>query len=347
MYRVIKEGKGGIVARVVADSISEAGDRITTFELEYHRFIHAEVMTHRLFSRNAMSSRAVPVKTLIEQVRENPATPIHWGKNQSGMQAKEEFEGFIKIADQVEVDSPCDSFLWEDITVELLPEDAWYTAAFRAAQIAEEFNNAGIHKQVVNRLLEPFQMMKVVLTATEFDNFFWLRLDPDAQPEIQELAKCMYEAMKESTPELLEAGEWHTPYVEHSCDRSGDGILTYSVDGRQVSSEEAKAISASCCAQVSYRRLDNTYDKAMSVYDRLGVGGSKIHASPFEHVATPIGEVEWEFPLDGTEPSNYNMPEGLTHEDRNGNLWSGNLRGWVQLRQLLPNHVCTNYEGIK
>lgn len=326
LYKVVKEGKGGIVARIVADSVSEFGNRITTFELEYHRFIHAEMLTHRTFSRNAMSSRAVPVKTLIEQVRNSPATPIHWGKNQAGMQAQEEIKG--KITASI-------GGIYFDTT----PKDLWKEVSEVAAKYAEEMSNAGLHKQVVNRLLEPFQMMKVVLTATEFDNFFWLRLDPDAQPEIQELAKCMYEAIQESEPELLEAGEWHTPYVAHSCDYAGDGILTYVVDGMDVSKEEAKAISASCCAQVSYRRLDNTYDKAMSVYERLGVGGNKIHASPFESVATPMTCTNISNLPEGTV-----WEEGVTHVDADGDFWSGNLKGFVQLRQLLPNHTCYKYE---
>ena len=93
MYKVVVKGKGNIVARIVADSINNSGNRITTFELEYHRFIHSELMTHRLFSRNAMSSRAVPVSKMIEQVRNSPATPIHWGKNQAGMQAADVLDG--------------------------------------------------------------------------------------------------------------------------------------------------------------------------------------------------------------------------------------------------------------
>ena len=81
---------GQMEVKVIADSISESGKRITTFQLKYPRFIHSEVMTHRVFSRNASSSRAIPVKKMIEQVRNNPAMPIHWGANQSGMQAKNE-----------------------------------------------------------------------------------------------------------------------------------------------------------------------------------------------------------------------------------------------------------------
>lgn len=318
MYNVIIEGKGNIVAKIVADSINKQGNRITTFELEYHRFIHSELMTHRLFSRNAMSSRAVPVKKMIEQVRNNPATPIHWGKNQAGMQALAE----------------CSDKEWH--------KQEWFNAANSAADSAEVMSNPEnpmfghtvAHKQIVNRILEPFQMMKTVLTATEFDNFFWLRCDSDAQPEIQELANCMFEAMKQSEPEYLEECQWHTPYVDHwegVGEYSDDfGYMIYA-DGKpmMLSEKEALAISASCCAQVSYRVLDNTYEKAMDIYNKLA-SGRKVHASPFEHQATPMG----------TSPSH---EEGVTHRDSVGCYWSGNFKGWIQHRQTLDNHVCWNY----
>ena len=318
MYKVVVKGKGNIVARIVADSINKNGNRITTFELEYHRFIHSELMTHRLFSRNAMSSRAVPISKMIEQVRNNPATPIHWGKNQAGMQAKVE----------------CEDKDWH--------KQQWFNAAEFAANVAEimshpenvQFGHTIAHKQIVNRILEPFQMMKTVLTATEFDNFFWLRCDPDAQPEIQELANCMFDAMKRSEPEYLKEGQWHTPYVDHwegVEEHSEDfGYMIYE-DGKPkiINEEEAKAISASCCAQVSYRTLNNTYEKAMDIYSKLA-SGRKVHASPFEHVAKPMGD----------SPSH---EDGVTHKDNVGNYWSGNFKGWIQLRQTLNNHVCCDY----
>ena len=246
-------------------------------------------MTHRLFSRNAMSSRAVPVSKMIEQVRNNPATPIHWGKNQAGMQAKEELQ---------------------DWSVESAMRQ-WKQASVYATGQAEILNTIGAHKQIINRLLEPFQMMKTVLTATEFDNFFWLRCDPDAQPEIQELASCMFEAMQKSKPEKLKVGQWHTPYVDHwvGVEEHEDefGYLIYENDlPKMVTLEEAKAISASCCAQVSYRSLNNTYEKAMDIYNKLA-SGRKVHASPFEHVATPM--------LDS--PS---YDKGVTHKDNVGNV---------------------------
>lgn len=313
MYKVVVKGKGNVVARIVADSINKSGSRITTFELEYHRFIHSELMTHRLFSRNAMSSRAVPVSKMIDQVRNNPATPIHWGKNQAGMQAANVLEG-------------------ENLSE---TKGEWFLAAQNAADSAEFMSQEGAHKQIVNRLLEPFQMMKTVLTATEFDNFFWLRCDPDAQPEIQELANCMFEAMKQSQPEFLKAGQWHTPYVDHwegVEEHSNDfGYMIYE-EGHPVivNEEEAKSISASCCAQVSYRTLNNTYEKAMDIYSKLA-SGRKVHASPFEHVAKPMSD----------SPSH---EDGVTHKDNVGNYWSGNFKGWVQLRQTLDNHVCWDYK---
>lgn len=312
MYKVVVKGKGNIVARIVADSVNKNGNRITTFELEYHRFIHSEIMTHRLFSRNAMSSRAVPVSKMVEQVRNNPATPIHWGKNQAGMQA-----------DEVLVEESLDN-----------AKRQWKQSAIYAASQAEIMSSIGSHKQIVNRLLEPFQMMKTVLTATEFDNFFWLRCDPDAQPEIQELANCMFEAMKQSEPEVLESEQWHTPYVEHIF--KGGKFESYCLTDEEdnviklLTEEEAKAISASCCAQVSYRTLNNTYEKAMDIYSKLA-SGRKVHASPFEHVAKPMGD----------SPSH---EDGVTHKDNVGNYWSGNFKGWIQLRQTLNNHVCWDYK---
>ncbi|CAH9014440.1 putative FAD-dependent thymidylate synthase [Vibrio phage 277E43-1] len=319
MYKVEKFGKGGISAKIVGDSVNYNGNRVTTYELEYHRYIHGEVMTHRLFSRNAMSSRAVPVDKMIEQ---SNTIPIHFGKNQAGMQADYEHE---------------------DIET---GKEFWEEAKHNAIETAANLTALGFHKQVVNRLLEPFQMMKIVLTATEFENFFWLRCDKDAQPEIQELARLMFECREESKPELLEAGEWHTPYVQYVT--HGSGLKGYfDNEGNSLTIEEAIAISSSCCAQVSYRSIDNSYDKAMKVYERLGVGDNKIHASPFEHVACPmvytnsfdhtrayINKPTKELTQKDTE-----WEKGVTHCDRNMNLWSGNFKGWIQHRQLLDNHT--------
>lgn len=316
MYKSEVKGKGGIVARVVADSIAN-GVRITTMELEYHRYIHGELMTHRQFSRNAMSSRAVPINKMIEQVRDNPATPIHWGANQAGMQAENQLKG-------------------EDLEN---VKRQWRQSAIMAAGQAEIMQTIGSHKQIVNRILEPFQMMKTVVTATEWNNFFHLRRHKDAQPEIQELANCMFEAMDLSVPEELKVGEWHTPYVDHIRDQAG-GIMYKTFNGDKLhgavvlSTEDALKISSSCCAQVSYRILNDSLETALNIYDKL-VNSKPVHSSPFEHQATPMSKHK-------QCPINDNLWEtGVTHSSSGkygGVLWSGNLKGWIQYRQLIKDN---------
>lgn len=325
-----------ISAKIICDSVSGSNNnRITTFELEYPRFIHSELMTHRMFSRNAASSRAIPITKMMDMVLEAPATPVEWGLNQAGMQAKE-----------VHANPEVCKAIWE-------------LAAQQAVHSAEALQNLGLHKQIVNRVLEPFQTMKTIVTGTEFDNFFWLRCHKDAQPEIHVLADLMYEEYINSTPQKLKEGEWHLPYIDINLEKLGyteenwlkvkefDGFngtrQEYLLDLMGITLEQAKKISASCCAQVSYRKLDESLDKAIKIYDQL-VTMTPVHASPFEHLATPIPECEWNFSLNGDEPSNLNMPEGLTHEDRYGNLWSGNFKGWIQYRQLIDNNTCWRYE---
>lgn len=305
-----------ITAKIIADSYSAInGKRITTFELQYPRWIHGELLTHRLFSRNAMSSRAVPVTKMIEQVRNDPAFPIHWGLNIPGMQAKEEVSGEDKYGNNIK---------------ELL-KDRWHEAARMQASFAQEFSDHGLHKQVVNRILEPFQLMKAVLTATEFDNFFWLRKHEDAQPEIKELADQMYEALQNSYTTELKAGEWHTPYY-----RTGFWIGTH-LD----SLEDALAISSSCCAQVSYRLLDDSIEKARKVYQRL-VESTPVHASPFEHQATPMKIPKSDYWTDGIIEA-FDQ-KGATHMDKGYNMWSGNFKSWIQYRQLIDGNVCNEYK---
>lgn len=259
-----------IEAKVIADSLSlgPVPYRITTFELQYPRFIHGEVMTHRVFSRNAASSRAIPVKKMIEQVRKNPAMPVWWGKNQPGMQAKEELGDYERA----------------------LAQDLWCKTAGDMADRAEQFERLGLHKQVANRILEPFQWMKTLVTATDWDNFYTLRNHPDAQPEFQVLAREMYSAHARSIPvqrQISYTGSEYGPVVNDSDVRSWH--IPY------VSEEERDSydvwtllkISTARCARVSY--LTHGGDKPrneedIALYDRL-VGSTPIHASPTEHQA--------------------------------------------------------------
>lgn len=261
-----------ITAKVVADSVNGFGQRITTLELQYPRFIHAEFMTHRVFSRNAASSRAIPVAKMIEQVRSDPAIPIHWGKNQPGMQAK------VGLADTMEV------------------RQQWQMAARQAADRAEAMAAVGLHKQVVNRVLEPFQLMRTIVTSTTWDNFFALRAHEDAQPEIHALALAMRDAIDSSTPvKRTLDDDWHLPYV---TERERDMLKVYLLP----------RLSTARCARVSYLTHDGQVpdiDKDLDLYKRL-VGAAPLHASPAEHQAYPA---------------------------RYANVTSGNFVGWFQHRK--------------
>ena len=292
-----------IKATIIADSISPKNVRLTTFEFEYPRFIHAEVMTHRMLSKNAASSRAIPIERMHETIKNDPGEPIYWGRNQSGMQSKEELTG----SDLVHV------------------RDFWRMAQSDALEWSSYMAKHGLHKQIANRVTEPFQTMKTVISGTEWANFFWLRDHPDAQPEFQRLAVSAKAAMDISVPMLLYPGEWHLPYIQV---KRPAGIVSYYTDAGEWKLEDARIISASCCAQVSYRKNDDTLEKAKMVFERL-VNTSPVHASPVEHQATPIPE------LIGFET----WPKGVTHRRRDGSFWSGNFREWNQLRQTLDNHT--------
>ena len=282
-----------ITSTIIQDSVYE-NIRLTTFELEYPRFIHAELLTHRLFSRNSASSRAIPIARVNELLDQNPAEPRCWGKNQPGMTAKEEIED----VDQAKT--------------------VWHRAKDAAIAYSRQLLDLGVHKQISNRVTEPFQMIKVVVTATEFHNWFELRNHPDAQPEIQRLAQQMQQAMSTSTPLELRQGDWHVPYVNRTV---RNAQVYYQVGNEEVDRQTARMVSASCCAQVSYRRLDQSLDKALLIAQRL-VSGRPWHASPFEHQAKVIlYQSSWE--------------PGVTHHDRQGQAWSGNFKGWIQHRQML------------
>jgi len=333
----VEEGKGNIWAEVVCDSVNVWGDRVTTYRLHYPRFIHSEFMTHRMVSKNASSSRAIPVHKQLDSVRSMPAKPIHWGLNEPGMQASS--EGDVKV---VLKDANGDDM--NPIPVDL----CWNVAANEACDYAAAMwqDGNGYHKQIVNRLTEPFTFMNVVATATDWENFFWLRYHKDAQPEICELARVMHEAREASTPQILRHGEWHLPYVETF--RDTESMLQYcDGDAEEVYSlEEALKISASCCAQTSYRALDQSLDKAIGLFDRL-VGGEPLHASPFEHPCCPYSEDEMmgrlqirramEKMLIST--GQYSEPEAKKSADIT--IYTGNFRGWTQYRKTLKNENIT------
>ena len=271
-------------AKILADSISSAGVRLTTFEVVMHRFILAEWNTHRMFSRNARSSRAVPIAKLIKEVRENPAMPFYWGKNRKGMGAGEELTGlFLEQA-----------------------KEQWLRAADDAACHAEAASDLGGAKEWVNRMLEPYLYCYGVVSSTDYRNFFGLRLQKDAQPEIRALAEAMWQAYKASTPEQLEPGLWHLPYIE---------AIDY---GYGEYEQTLIKVSAARCARASYYSFEtnkrSSHEEDMALYDRLVSSG---HFSPLEHQATP-DRYDW---------------HGEIWESRE--RW-GNFYGWVQARKTIP-----------
>lgn len=283
---------------VIADSISEQSIRITTFQLRYWRPIHSELMTHREFSRCAGSSRARKSQAIIDQVRRNPWMPVEWGKDQAGMQAKQLLDGLpaLKV------------------------HDSWLQAAYDASEAAQVMNDIGAHKQIVNRILEPFTYIDVVVTSTSYDNWFGLRDHPDADPTIRDLAVKMRKAYNSSEPKLLFPGEWHLPYMSTYdwIDAQEYVALNDFEDEKLAVLEVVKKVSTARCARTSYKAHDGTNTTVamdLALYDRL-VGSEPLHASPTEHQATP----------DILVGNNWVRPD-----------LHGNFTGWKQFRKYHKN----------
>jgi len=275
----------GFSAKVILDSVNPYnGIRLITSELTYPRFVHAEFMTHRMFSRNAASSRAIPSKKMINMVKNNPAMPVYWGKDKRGMSAKEEFEGHALISAQA----------------------MWLLARDEMASCANDFRKMGLHKQIANRIIEPWKYITVICTATNHSNFFALRDHVDAQPEIAHLARMWKVAQDESTP--IER-TWHIPYIQE--------------DEQSLDLEVRKRVGVARCARVSYLTHDGvrSIDKDIELYERLITGGSSGHWSPFEHVAKATAWTE----------RRKNFADGTNSEEP---IWCGNFQGWIQYRKI-------------
>lgn len=269
-------------AKILADSIAHNGKRLTTMEISYPRFVHAELLTHRAMSRNSVSSRAIPQKKLKERITKDPAMPVWWGKNQKGMQAREELGASAKVEAQA---------IW------LEARDAMIGFSDRLAAL-------GLHKQIANRLLEPWMYITVILSATEWDNFFFLRVHPDAQPEIAHVARMMKEGYIKSKPRLLAKGEWHLPLVSE-------------VEKMEYSFLKLRQVSTGRCARVSYLTHEGIrdFEADLTLHARLLKPGTVMepqHLSPFEHVATPADDAG--------------------HR-------GGNFYGWKQYRQLIERPI--------
>lgn len=300
------------VIPVMGSQCAVTGTKITTLILEYPRAIHAQLLTHRVFSKNSSSTRAVPIKAAIQQIRDNPAQPI-WTTNQAGMQGN-------LLTDE-------DTIYKAEIAVDHLLQKSIEVVQYLG--LKEEEGGLNIHKQNAGRYLETFQNIRVCLTSTEWDNWDWLRLDSEAQGEIEELATLIKLARDEMEYCVLEEGQWHVPFVIRKWEIDGSIHYFDPETKEEITLEQAINISMSVCAQTSYRKADGSLVKAEDMKSKLFTG-RKVHASPSEHQATPINCPIW----DGM----CSWPLGVTHMDRNFHLWSGNFKHWIQNRQLLSNH---------
>ena len=244
-----------IAAKVIADSISPAGARITTLEIVMHRFILPEFSRHRAFSLSVSSSRAIPLGKAIRAVEDDIAYPIFWGKARSGMQAVEGLDSREELAARL----------------------AWGDAADWAVEAAETLRQMGVHKQIAARVIEPFSWSRVLCTSTDFSNFFALRMHRDAQPEMQAVAVAMARALRDSEPVRRPLGCWHLPYVSE-------------VSRLNCDIKDLLKVSAARCARVSFKRHDGAdpfVGDDLELFRKLA-GSTPVHASPTEHQATPF-----------------------------------------------------------
>lgn len=269
------------------------GPIISTLRTRSPRVLLPEVNTHRAISKNGRSSRAVTTEKLLLEVKNDPFVPWHWGKNQRGMQASEECNELIE--------------LWgsdEDFPLRLTREKAWLAARDSAVHVAEGFATAHYHKQVANRLLEPFMWMDSVWTATDWANFLHLRDHKDAEPHFQDLARLVREALTHAPIQQLEIGDWHIPYV-------------MAEEWNRFSINDLLKLSAARCARVSYAPFDGnaSIEREFERFEQL-VGSDPKHASPVEHQAQADAQ------------------------DDNGKWFAprlhGNFTGWRQYRKMIP-----------
>ena len=330
-----------IQAEIIADSLSPQGNRLTTFIVTFPRIVLAEFNTHRMFSRNSASSRAIPFKKMAQMVQENPFIPIAWQKDHKGMQGTkylEVKEGIYGV------------------------ENHWLAARDKAIGISKVLNKNGVTKQLCNRLLEPFMWHKVIVTSSEegLENFFKLRCpqyeDPSgklfrsrkeyskhsewdnsekwndidwfgcnksqAEIHIQALAECMWDVYNESTPKKLEEGEWHIPFGDNFDHEELVSLHNRLSESKEPIIKNMLKIAVARCARISYQTLgDNPvidYERDLQLFERLK---KSEHWSPFEHVARAMKDQEY-----------YSTHKYQAH-GQNG--WCRNFKGFIQYRALI------------
>lgn len=284
------EDAAPIRMRIIADSITDGGCRLITAVADYWRGVHSEMLTHRVFSRNSASSRAIPAATLRKRTLAAPAMPVHWGQNQKGMQASSEV-GDIEQA-----------------------RNWWLRGLAAAAALHEEGEQLGLHKQIVNRVIEPWMMISVIISATDWANFFHLRKHGDAEPTVQKAATLMWELFHNSLPTPIAPGGWHIPFIDSS-----------DIQWAQHTNQLLQ-LSVGRCARVSYLTHDGKRDRDEDIvlHDRLAKTASEgtdpMHASPFEHQARALPVVK---------------TTGTTKYPTR----AGNFEGWLQYRKLFDHEA--------
>ena len=339
--------------KVLADSISDKGIRLTTIEATYPRLIHSELMTHRVFSRNSASTRAIPLANHLANLIKNPFIPEKFGINQPGMQSYKNLEG-MKHDQAIEIwlagrdralTTTLELILGREVMADLLDYDP--TKEFvNGTTLKEEFfeiknllpkstdeidlnetSMLNVHKQLAGRGLEAYMWHTVIISATEWDNFYGLRVHPDAQGEIATSARLTQQAIEESEPQRVGPGDWHLPLVE-------DDEFTNYRDGVKA--------SAARCAAVSYNRhAAKNPAKEFERYQQLRNGG---HMSPLEHQATPFGWPDWELVKAQQQINDSMIAVSGLRTNRSGHIakhteniqFMGNFRGWIQHRKQVP-----------
>lgn len=357
-----------IKAKIIADSKNEFGNRITTMVLTFPRFILAEFNTHRIFSRNSASSRAIPFRKMVDSISANPFIPIAWQKEHPGMQGTE--------------------YITDPDTLEEINRN-WLQAKSNAVDSAMAISHLKGTKQLVNRLLEPFMWHNVIVTATEWENFFALRcpsydisqitlttndgsafrskkdtikydarlsaktdldwlLANKGQAEIHmmALAEAMWDAYNESTPKELKAGEWHVPF-EHSISR-----LEVANDINHINTIKRVKLATVMCARVSYTVVGEdkkplTYQRMIELHDEMANANPK-HMSPFEHCARAMNSIEFDQYICGktnievvNNDGHGNLSVAINLDETKSNGWSANLRGFIQYRKMFANENIT------
>lgn len=278
-----------IQAEIIADSVWPIighNKRLTTFKLVVPHSVLGHLVRHRAFSLSVASNRALRSSSVMDTLNYIP----DWRTAQKGMQPAE--------------------FINDKNKRDYLDDIVYTLKNYTSEYVNEMVNKHNVAKELTNRYLAPFQLVTVLVTSSEYSNFFNLRDHQDAQYDTQIVARKMKKLLEENTPTYLERGEWHLPFISYG--EAKDNTII-----------EQIAASVARCARTSYK-LPNSENRSDIISDiRLfnKLITPPIHASPLEHVATPLRMSD--------------IYASILPEDKTLNsAFYGNTYGWVQLRKL-------------